>query len=77
VQAVRFQGVTFSAHNAIFAELQQKAGQPLDPAKVRADLRRLFATGRYRDISVYAKSRAQTASPGLQRLAALLRRRVP
>ena len=55
VVAVRFQGVEFSAHNAIFAELQQKAGQPLDPAKVRADLRRLFATGRYRDISVYAE----------------------
>ena len=54
VQAVRFEGVTFSAHNAIFAELQQKAGQPLDPAKVRDDLRRLFATGRYRNISVYA-----------------------
>jgi outer membrane protein assembly complex protein YaeT len=55
VEAVRFQGVEFSANNAILAELQQKAGQPLDPAKVRADLRRLFATGRYRDISVYGE----------------------
>ena len=55
VETVRFQGVEFSAHNAIFAELTQTAGQPLDPAKVRADLRRLFATGRYRDISVYAE----------------------
>ena len=30
----------------------QKAGQPLDPNKVRADLRRLFASGRYRNIGV-------------------------
>ncbi len=53
IDAVRFRGVTFSSNDAIFAELQQKAGEPLDPDKVRADLRRLFATGRYRDIAVY------------------------
>ena len=58
VQAVRFQGVTFSANNAIFAELQQKSGQPLDPDKVRVDLRRLYASGRYRDISVYGEESA-------------------
>ena len=58
VQAVHYEGVTFSANNAIFAELQQKDGQPLDPVKVRADLRRLFATGRYRDITVYAEDNA-------------------
>jgi outer membrane protein assembly complex protein YaeT len=55
VTAVRFEGVTFQAGNAIFAELQQKTGAPLDPAKVRADLRRLFATGLYRDIAVYGE----------------------
>jgi outer membrane protein insertion porin family len=53
VTAVKFDGVTFSANDAIFSELEQKAGAPLDPGKVRDDLRRLFASGRYRNISVY------------------------
>jgi outer membrane protein assembly complex protein YaeT len=53
VTAIRFEGVTFSANDAILSELEQKPGTPLDPAKVRNDLRRLFASGRYRDISVY------------------------
>jgi outer membrane protein assembly complex protein YaeT len=52
VVAVHFEGVTFAANDAIFGELQQKAGEPLDPDKVRADLRRLYASGRYRNISV-------------------------
>ena len=33
-------------------ELTQKVGEPLDPAKVRESTRRLFASGRYRDIAV-------------------------
>jgi outer membrane protein assembly complex protein YaeT len=53
VTAVKFEGVTFSKTDAIFSELHQKAGDPLDPNKVRDDLRRLFASGRYRNISVY------------------------
>ncbi|MGA8940623.1 MAG: POTRA domain-containing protein [Acidobacteriaceae bacterium] len=52
VTAVRFAGVTFGAKDPIFGELKQKAGEPLDPAKVRADERRLFATGLYVNISV-------------------------
>jgi len=32
--------------------LTQKAGQPLDPEKVRESTRKLFASGRYRDITV-------------------------
>jgi outer membrane protein insertion porin family len=66
VEAVQFRGVTFSASDAIFSELEQKAGQPLDPVKVRADLRRLFATGRYRDIAVYAEAAGsnQANTPG-------------
>jgi outer membrane protein insertion porin family len=52
VAAIRFNGVGFSANDAILGQLEQKAGQPLDPDKVRADLRRLFASGRYRDIAV-------------------------
>jgi outer membrane protein assembly complex protein YaeT len=56
VAAVRFEGVTFESTNAIFGELEQKAGTPLDPDKVRADLRRLFATGLYRNIAVYGEA---------------------
>jgi len=52
VVSIRFDGVIFSANDAILPQLTQKAGQPLDPDKVRSDMRRLFATGRYRDISV-------------------------
>jgi outer membrane protein insertion porin family len=59
---VTFQGVTFSANDAIFGELEQKANTPLDPAKVRADLRRLFASGRYRNIAVYAASNGSGVS---------------
>jgi outer membrane protein assembly complex protein YaeT len=55
VAAVRFEGVSFDAKNAIHGELQQKAGEGLDPEKVRADVRRLFATGLYRNIAVYGE----------------------
>jgi outer membrane protein assembly complex protein YaeT len=58
VTAIRFEGVTFSANDAITTELEQKPNTPLDPAKVRSDLRRLFATGRYRNISVYGEPSA-------------------
>ena len=53
VTDIRFEGVMVDPKNPLFAELEQHAGQPLDPNKVRNDLRRLFATGRYRDIGVY------------------------
>ncbi len=52
VTAIRFAGVTFGEKNAIVAELTQKVGEGLDPDKVRADLRRLFASGLYVTISV-------------------------
>lgn len=52
VTEVRFEGVTFDRADPTLADLTQKAGEPLEPEKVRADLRRLFASGRYRDISV-------------------------
>ncbi len=55
VEAVRFEGVTFSANDPILSSLQQKADQPLDAVKVRADLRALFASGRYRDMQVTAQ----------------------
>ena len=56
VNGIRFDGVTFAAHEAIVGELTQKTGEPLDPQKVRADIRRLYASGRYRDISVFGEA---------------------
>jgi outer membrane protein insertion porin family len=52
VTGIKFVGVTFDEHDAILGELTQKADTPLDPDKVRADIRRLFASGRYRNIEV-------------------------
>ncbi|HEV2578338.1 MAG TPA: POTRA domain-containing protein [Acidobacteriaceae bacterium] len=58
VTAVRFEGVTFGPHDAIVTELEQTAGERLDPQKVRADIRRLYASGLYRDISVSGETNA-------------------
>jgi outer membrane protein insertion porin family len=55
VERVEFQGVTFDAKDALPATLPQQPGQPLDPAKVTASIRRLFATGLYRDIHVLGR----------------------
>jgi outer membrane protein assembly factor BamA len=52
VTAIRYEGVDFDKSDKLLAELSQKAGEPLDPEKVRQTTRRLFATGRYRDIAV-------------------------
>ena len=52
VDKIEFEGVTFEATDMLPKELAQKVGTPLDPEQVRASLRRLFASGRYRDISV-------------------------
>ena len=52
VDEIRYEGVEFDKTDRLQAELSQKAGEPLDPDKVRQMTRRLFATGRYRDISV-------------------------
>ena len=52
VEKIVFEGVTFDASATLPKELAQKAGEPLDPQKVRASLRRLYASGRYRDIEV-------------------------
>jgi outer membrane protein insertion porin family len=52
VDAVEFEGVTFDKGDALLLELAQKVGQPLDPDKVRESTKRLFASGRYRDLSV-------------------------
>jgi outer membrane protein assembly factor BamA len=52
VDKIQFEGVTFDATDTLPQELAQKVGTPLDPQQVRESLRRLFASGRYRDISV-------------------------
>jgi outer membrane protein insertion porin family len=52
VDKILFEGVTFDASDTLPKELPQKAGTPLDPQAVRTSVRRLFASGRYRDISV-------------------------
>jgi outer membrane protein assembly factor BamA len=52
VDAIRFEGVTFGPQDALPKELPQQAGEALDAEKVRESMRRLFATGRYRDIGV-------------------------
>ena len=52
VDRVEFRGVVFAAKDPLPGQLPQQAGEPLDPAKVTASIRRLFASGRYRDIRV-------------------------
>ena len=52
VEAIRFDGVTFSPADPLPKELPQQPGQPLDPEKVRQSIRRLYASGRYRNIEV-------------------------
>jgi outer membrane protein insertion porin family len=52
VDTIQFEGVTFDTEDPLPKGLEQKAGAPLDPEKMRASLRRLYGSGRYRDVSV-------------------------
>lgn len=52
VNKIEFAGVTFDATDRLPGQLEQKTGEPFDPQKVRQSLRRLFDSGRYRDIEV-------------------------
>ena len=52
VDKILFEGVTFEANDTLPNEVTQKAGESLDAFKVRASTRRLFASGRYRNIQV-------------------------
>ncbi|WP_229739286.1 POTRA domain-containing protein [Edaphobacter dinghuensis] len=52
VSKIEFEGVTFDATDKLPGQLAQKAGEPFDPQKVRQSVRRLFASGRYRDVEV-------------------------
>ena len=55
VTGIQFEGVTFAPHDPIVTNLTQKTGEALDPQNVRSDIRRLYASGRYRDISVWGE----------------------
>jgi outer membrane protein assembly complex protein YaeT len=50
--AVDFDGVEYGPTDPLPSELGIKAGDTIDPEKIRAATRRLFLTGLYRDISV-------------------------
>jgi len=52
VEQIQFEGVLFGPTDLLPKELTQRAGEPLDPTKVRQSVRRLFASGRYKDIEV-------------------------
>lgn len=52
VTAIQYAGVEFTKTDRLLAELSQKVDEPFDPEKVRQTTRRLFATGRYRNIDV-------------------------
>ncbi len=49
---IEFEGVTFEAGDTLPGMLAVQPGEALDPEKVRSSTRRLFASGRYRDIEV-------------------------
>ena len=52
VAKIEFQGVLFDTKDPLPGQLPQQAGAALDPAKVTASIRRLYGSGRYRDIRV-------------------------
>jgi len=55
---IRFEGVTQATLDPLPAQIEQQPNAPLDPAKVRASLRRLYATGLYRSIAVDGQRQA-------------------
>ncbi len=52
VVAIQYKGVDFTQSDRLAGELSLKQGDLFDPEKVRQTERRLFATGRYRNIDV-------------------------
>jgi outer membrane protein insertion porin family len=52
VVSIAFEGVSEALLTPLPSQLAQQAGAPLDPAKVRDSLRRLYATGLYQTIEV-------------------------
>lgn len=56
---IRFEGVTRDALDPLPEQLEQQPNAPLDPVKIRASLRRLYATGRYQTIAVNGNRQGQ------------------
>ncbi len=54
VEGVRFEGVDAAMLNPLPAQLELQPGQTLDATKVRASLRRLYASGLYQSLDVEA-----------------------
>jgi outer membrane protein assembly factor BamA len=52
VVEIQFEGVTRTTLDPLPERLDQQPNQPLDPVKIRASLRRLYATGLYQTIAV-------------------------
>lgn len=55
IKAIQFSGVAFTQGDLLLQQLSLKAGDSFDPQKVRATTRRLFSTGRYRNIDVHVE----------------------
>lgn len=55
INAVQFEGVTFDPSDTVPQQLAVKQGKTLQPGDVTDSIRRLFATGRYLDLSVDAE----------------------
>ena len=55
VSEIQFYGVTFRPGDPLLELLAQKQGESLEPEKVRETTKRLFQTGRYRNIGVRAQ----------------------
>ncbi len=58
LKGIAFDGVEFGEGDQLPEELGLKAGDTIDPTKIRAATRRLFLTGLYRDIAVRAVKEA-------------------
>ncbi len=52
VTKIEFRGIPAERLQPLQSELAQQPGEPLDPAKIRSSLRRLYATGLYTNIEV-------------------------
>jgi outer membrane protein assembly factor BamA len=62
VMKIEYEGVIFDAADTLPQQLPQKQGEPLDPAKVAESVRRLYASGRYREISVEGRRQGDSVT---------------
>ena len=62
VTSVRFEGVPAERLAPLPSQLDLQPGQPLDPAKVRTSLRRLYATGLYKTVDIEGTRQGNTVA---------------